>query len=235
MRKYRLLPAVFALAIVMLTGCKDPVGVPGDVHTSNWYTTDCPAFFISPTGHLDRNEGPPDYFYWNYGTITVRYTDDGYGKDNPRANGVCFFKIPPFNCSGAVPKCTLFYYQNSHTDAGEGEPFLFNAWNANVEWPPSQYADRAVAWWAISNSTCTLAVDAIHESDGWQAVPLDTPACAAIGDSGAWYYQYDPDGWASFKTGWAYHGSVDGARTDIAGYDDVLGRKPHIKVVYDGP
>jgi len=190
---------------------------------------------ISPTGHLDRYEGPPDYFYWYYGTITVGYTGGTRGKDNPRANGVCFFKIPALNCSGAVPKCTLFYYQNSHTSAGEGESFLFNAWNASVEWPPIQYTDRAIAWWAISNSTCTLAVDAVHEDDGWQEVALDSAACAAIGDSAAWWYQHDSTGCAALKTGWAYHGSVSNTYTNIAGHADVIGREPYIKVVYDKP
>jgi len=238
---YKLTLALTALVVVMLGGCKDPVGMPNHAHAATTYTTYCTVLTgLEPTGRLEWWQTtlglPVGYFWWYDGTIKVGYHDGGSGRNYPRINGVCFFQIPPFDCSGGVPACTLYYYQNSHTQSGEGESFLVNWWNSTLtRWPPADYTDRYNAFWAIWNSTDTLAIDVIHADDGWQKVPLETLACATIGDSGAWYYANDPNGYAAFKTGWVYYGSASDSYTWIAGYDDAQNHRPYIKVVYDGP
>jgi hypothetical protein len=228
---YKLPLALIALAIVMLVGCKQPIGVPSEVHAATTQTIYCrPQGIREPTGRIEwyqQTLGLTDGDYdWHDDTIRVGYIENS-GRAYPRSNGICVFEIPPFESPDEIPTCTLYYYQLSHTEPGEDESFLVNWWDVGIHWPLVLYSDRYGTFWTIWNSTDTVATDVIHEDDGWQKVPLHLEACALIADSGA------TGDTTRFFTGWVYHGSVDGADTYVAGYENESNLQPFIKVVYD--
>ncbi len=237
-RSSRTTLALIALAIVMLVGCKEPIGIPNnDVHTAAWQTLYCEPTLLNATGHVDWYQSvygtTLGACYWHYGTIKVGYEEDQYGRAWPRCNGICMFTVPHIDPleGGFAPTCycTLYYYQGSHTEQGEGESFLVNSWFLDVEWPPI-WSEQAV-FWAIWGSTDTVAVDVIHEADGWCKVPLTVDACQAIAESAC---AAEPNSWKTILTGWVYHGSVDSTYTNIYGQEDSLqGRWPYIEVTYD--
>jgi len=46
--------ALIALAIVVLVGCKEPIGVPTEVHAATTHTVYCTTGgLMHPTGHID--------------------------------------------------------------------------------------------------------------------------------------------------------------------------------------
>jgi len=232
----------------MLVGCNQPVGVPNDVQTATthtlYMTTDN---FMDPTGHIDWYQPPGEtsavwwYYTFNYYEIerAFRYYDQpplppDTMLAHPRKNGFYIFRIPPFTCNNP-PACTLFYYQDSHNGSPD---LLVNAWYPGTEatWPPLYQTDLNDYFWAIWNSTDTVATDITHPNDGcWYKVPLTSWACQAIRDSGAWHYQHDPNGCAWFWTGWKYpsyspnHGQ-HGWFTNVSGYN---ANPPYVKVVYE--
>jgi len=232
---HRLPLALIALIITISVGCREPVGLPkNDVHAAAWQTFYCTPTLLNATGHVDWYQsvygttlGP---CYWHYGTIKVGFEEDQYGRAWPRCNGVCQFSVPHIDPpeGGFIPvcHCTLYYYQGSHTEQGEGESVLVNSWFLNVQWPPND--DAQAVYWAIWGSTDTVAVDVIHEDDGWCRVPLTDDACRAIADTA-----FDANSLGVFFTGWVYHGSVDSTYTNIYGEDDVQDRYPYIAVWYN--
>ena len=227
----RLRLALIALAVIMLVGCRQPIGMPSEVHAATTQTTYCYlASILEPTGRIEwyqQTLGLPDGAYdWYDDTIRVAYIEDITGRACPPSSGVCVFAIPPFDSPNSIPTCTLYYYQLSHTESGEDEPLLVNSWRP-ARWPPLFYVDRYNGFWAMWTSTDTVATDVIHEDDGWQKVPLSLAACEQLADSGA------TDDTTLFWTGWVYHGTVDSAETYIAGYENESNLQPYIKIVYD--
>ena len=237
---YKLPLALIALAIVMLVGCHEPVGVPSDSHAATtqtlYITTDS---LLNQTGHIDWYQGELTIWdYYTFNTYTITRAFDYYhtptqpplvdtSRAYPRKNGFCVFRIPPFDSPNGIPVCTLYYYQNSHSGSAD---LLVNAWFENIMWPPIYQGDRNTMFWAIWNSTDTVATDVTHANDDcWYKVPLSDWACQAIADSGA------TGDWTVFYTGWIYpsymanHGQ-DGWYTDVSGADAI---PPYIKVVYD--
>ncbi|GEM_PF-2470960 len=199
MSRQMFLLALTALAIIMLAGCKEPVGVPSqNVHAAAWQTFYCEPTLLNATGHVDWYQSiygtTLGSCYWYSGTIRVGYEEDQYGRAWPRCNGICQFRVPHLDPleGGFIPACycTLFFYQGSHTEQGEGESLLVNSWFLSVKWPPND--DAQAVFWAIWGSTDTVAVDVIHEDDGWCKVPLTADACRAIADS-AW--TSEPNSW----------------------------------------
>jgi hypothetical protein len=228
---YKLPLALIALAIIMLVGCKQPVGVPSDVHAATDQTVYCrPVDIMDPTGHIDWYQtvyGLSGGFYnWDTDTITRGYTDSA-GHNWPRRIGICVFKIPHFESPFETPKCTLFYYQESHTSYGD--TLFVNSWyNANIHWPPWP-GDWSTVFGAAWGSNDLVAEDITHSTDGWKSVELSDEVCAAIADSGA---ASEVDEWVVFFTAWIYSGSVDSTYTNVAGDYD-LDYAPYIKVDYD--
>jgi len=97
---YKLPLALIALAIVMLVGCKQPVGLSrNDVHAATTQTTTCYITASIQTGHVDwyQGDGSPWVDYdLDFGTITRAY--DCYDEDPdrawPRKDGFCIFQVP---------------------------------------------------------------------------------------------------------------------------------------------
>jgi len=141
--------ALVALAIVMLVGCKQPIGVPGDVHTATtqtlYITT---AGLMLPCGHIDWYQGEMriwDYYDYTYTDSTIRRAFNYYvlptqppttdtSRAYPRTNGHCVFKIPGFLSMGGTPACTLFYYQTAHS--GSADLVVTAWWDQYMGWPP---------------------------------------------------------------------------------------------------
>ena len=65
----RTLLALGVLAAVMLTGCKDPGGLPnGDVHTATVDSLYCyPANYASHSGHVDKFKTALNEWYTRWG------------------------------------------------------------------------------------------------------------------------------------------------------------------------
>jgi hypothetical protein len=218
-----LLPAL-VLAIVMLTGCKQPVGLPSsDVHSASIRTTNCYIdTFENRSGHVDWYQGELPIYDdddIDFGTITRAY--DCYPGDPdrayPRKNGYCVFSVPDFESPGMVPVCTLVYYQTGHSGSAD---LLANWVTPEFGWP-DPLNDIEDFYWAISSSTDTAGTDVTHANDNtWYKVPLTLAAGAAI--------HYAAGGF--FIMGWVYPDSADGTYTDVAG---VGAYAPYIKVVYD--
>lgn len=135
----------------------------------------------------------------------------------------------PWKVASSPHATARYSFTRAHTQSkGKGESLLVNSWFLSVKWPPND--DAQAVFWAIWGSTDTVAVDVIHEDDGWCKVPLTADACRVIADS-AW--TSEPNSWKVFFTGWVYHGEVDGAYTNIYGDDDAQERWPYIKVWYN--
>lgn len=219
--------ALIALAIIMLAGCQEPIGVPSEVHTATTQTVYVTTqAILKPTGHLDLYQWGPlssqvDMGY-DTGAITRAFYSHPLEPDwpYPRSIGFCVFKIPPFDCPDGLPACTLYYYQDSYS--GDAD-LVVNAWYNQWGWPPATY-EYYVMYMAMWNSTDTVATDVTHESSGWYSVPLRSAVCEAIADSGA------TEDTTVYFTGWVYYGSVDDTYTDVSGFG---ANPPYIKVVYD--
>jgi hypothetical protein len=217
---YRTVLALIALAIVMLTGCKNPAGFPSnEVHAATVAVESC---YVGSdtllTGHVDWYEGRPriwDSYSRTYGTITRGYSESD-GRANPRKNGFCIFNVPSFTPgNGTVLACTLWYYQSAHN----GTASLVVKWPQSItSWPP---ASDNTLFWAIWNSTDTIAVDTYHASDNtWYKVPLTSAGgMAVLARSGS-----------SLVTGWVYPDSTNGTYADVSG---VGANAPYIKVWYE--
>jgi hypothetical protein len=232
---YRLLPVLLALAITVLSGCKDPVGQPDcDVRVATTQTESCYVTANIESGHLDWYKGedkPYDFYSWSWGSpITRAY--DCYDEDPdwawPRKNGFAIFTVPHFLGEGGNPAtcvCTLYYYQIAHYGSAD---LLVTTWEeTGATWPPMGQGDRDHYFWAIWYGD-VIATDSTHATDScWYTIPLDSAACAAIAET-AYAYPY---GGGRFHTGWVYPDSVDDTYTDVTGYD--LDHPPFIRVWYD--
>jgi len=229
---YKGVLALFALAIVMLVGCKQPVGVPSSrVHAATIQKESCYVQININSGHFDWYQDSLAiwwHYSWSYGD-PIRRAYDCSGnppRAYPRKDGYRVFNIPYF-VSTEVPSCTLCYYQTAHNGSAS---LLVNTWQPDGDWPPG------TTWynydfWAIENSTNTVATDIAHATDGcWYKVPLTYAACTAIRETSL---VYGPDGGGQFWTGWVYRGSVNGTYTDVRGYDGSDNHAPFIRVVYD--
>jgi len=221
---YRLLPALVVLAIVTLSGCREPVGLPStDVHAATVAVESCYVgsdTFL--TGHVDWYQGELkiwDSYSLTCGTITRGYYYYSALQPNrayPRQNGFCHFYVPDFEPSaGMVLACTLYYYQSAHN----GSANLVVKWLSAIEgWP---LFDAESLFCLISNSTDTIAVDTYHASDNtWYKVPLTPAGCMAVLACRE----------GSLVTGWVYPGSANGTYADVSGYG---ANAPYIKVWYE--
>jgi hypothetical protein len=227
--------ALVALAMIMLVGCKEPIGQPNyDVRVATTQTESCYVTANIESGHLDWYKGVDriwDSYSWSWASpITRAY--DCYPEDPdrayPRKNGYCIFTVPHFVGGGGNPAtcvCTLYYFQIAHNGSAS---LLVTAWEeTGAGWPPSSQQDRDDYFWAIWDGD-VIATDSTHATDScWYTIPLDSAACAAIAETA---YAY-PSGGGRFHTGWVYPDSVDGTYTDVTGYD--LDHPPFIRVVYD--
>jgi hypothetical protein len=212
----RFLPALL-LAIVMLTGCKEPVGLPrNDVHAAATDTTYCWVDSLDPTatGRVEMDVDGSIRYNISYGVIRRAYEETG-GLPDPKTYGFCVFNVPDFESPNAVPVCTLYYYQTSRT----GYLNLVFKWLPDVEsWPP---AAASVLYNAIDTSSYALAPTQDYQDNGWRKLALSNEGSAWLeGCAGA-----------SLVTGWKHTNAVDGWQTDVAGVDDPS-HLPFIKVVY---
>ena len=228
----RTLLALTVLAAVMLTGCKDPVSLPGrDVRAATVTYVDCTVAANISSGHFDWYKGVSriwDSYSWSYGSpITRAYYDYYSGQSSrayPRKNGYCIFQVPHFTCPAGIPACTLYLYQTAHSGSAS---LKVTAWDMSggTSWPPMGQSDMNSYFWAIWNGT-VIATDVAHTTDNcWYKVALSTAACGLIADSAA------QQGGGRFNTGWVYPDSVDGTYTDVTGYDYY--HAPFIRAWYD--
>jgi hypothetical protein len=228
---YKLPLALIALAIVMLVGCKEPIGIPGnDVRVATVQMESCYVAANVQSGHVDWYQGILGQLYDHYGfgwTITRAHYYLPLRPPLitwPHKSGYCIFTVPYFDASGGIVACTLYYYQTAHSGSAS---LLVNSWtNPLASWPPSPQNDSTLnlVYWQIWNSNDTVATDITHATDdSCYKLALDGAVAAAIADTAA-AHPYD-DGW--YHTGWVYRGSQDGTYTDVAGYDD--GHEPYIE------
>jgi hypothetical protein len=212
--------ALIALAIIMLVGCKRPVGLPNsDVHTATIQTVYCTVGDAEIlTGHVDHymDGQTPEGWYSRANPIIRRGYTEVSGYPYPRQHGFCVFTVPEFDSPNEVPTCTLFYYQSAHNGSVNlvvNEPPV-------VSWPGGD----STLFKAIENNYDTVATDDAHTSEGWYKVPVTTAASGVIGTIGA-------NGGGSFTTGWRYPGTTSGIWAEVDGATN--DNPPYIKVVYD--
>ena len=220
---YKPLLALFALAIIVLVGCKDPVGLPnGTVRAATTHTIYCtvPADTLL-TGYVSM---------WS-GLMTVDSAHQAYfdkirrgysvkdGRWYPRMNGFCTFTVPNFaNGLTPTPTCSLIYYQSAHSGSAD----LLVDWLYDIKhWAAIENYD-SVFWAAWDDQDSIITTDGAQSSNGWRRVPLTYWACNKIRDLGS-----EPNG-APLITGWVYTGSTDGTYADVSLVDT-------IKVVYISP
>lgn len=219
----RFLPALL-LAIVMATGCKEPVGLPEiDVQVASIDSFYCDVEdYQNRSGHVDWYQGesqPYDDYDLVFGTVTRAF--DCYPGDPdrayPRKNGYCVFTVPDFESPGMVPVCTRFYYQTAHSGSAD----LFLNWVTDPMGWPSVLSDTEDFYWALSDTTDTAGVDEAHASDNqWYKVPLTPAAGGAIHAAAGGF----------FIMGWVYPDAEDGTYASVAGVGNY---SPRIKVVYE--
>jgi len=224
MSKHKLMLVLNVLAVIVLVGCNQPVGLPSnDVHAATVAVESC---YVGSdtllTGHVDWYEGEPriwDRYSLTFGTITRGYYYYSALQPNrayPRQNGFCHFYVPSFTPpSGEVLACTLYYYQSAHS----GSANLVVKWLPSIEsWP---LLDSDSLFWLIWNSTDIVAVDTYHAGDNtWYKVPLTSAGrMAVLACSGG-----------SLVTGWVYPDSTNGTYADVSG---VGANAPYIKVWYE--
>jgi hypothetical protein len=192
MSRYRLMLAFVALAIIMLVGCNQPIGLPNEARTASVYIADVPNE-DSATGHIDyfvRWQGGDDLY--SRDDVVIKWGDDQVWdgeeyRSHPRSNGFSVFEIPPIeNAENEIWPCTLYY--RLHASSGDTN---FRLVVTELSSDPRSTSDVLLfwnAWYADS-----IAGDICHESTGWYAIPLSTEACAAIttiadGEFGGDYY-----------------------------------------------
>jgi len=237
MSNYRVLPALCALAVIMLVGCNQPPGLPNNrVRAATVQMESCYVAANVQSGHIDWYQGVRtiwDHYDWSYPTITRAHYWAPYISPPPspriawpHTNGYCVFTIPHFEAVNGVVACTLYYYQTAHFGSAD---LLVNSWdNPLTTWPPAENDSILnLLYWQIWNSYDTVAYDGAHGTDNcWYKVALTPDGYNAIADTAAAY-----PGGGTFNTGWVYRGSVDSTYTDVAGYD--LDHPPFIKIWYD--
>lgn len=215
--------ALCALAIIVLVGCKDPVGLPnGTVRAATAYTLYCtlsPDTLLSGYVSMWAGRMTPDSAYQVYFNKIRRGLDLMDGRWYPRTNGFGTFAVPHFaDGMTPTPACTLIYYQSAHS----GSANLLVDWMYDIEdWAAIENYDP-VFWAAWDDQDSVIATDGAQSSDGWRRVPLTTWACNKIRDMGI-----GPNG-DVLITGWVYTGLAGGTYADVSLADT-------IKVVYQAP
>jgi hypothetical protein len=188
--------ALTALVIIMLVGCKEPVGVPNnDVHAAT--VVNCQVLY-DYTGHVDLFSGysTVDSCIDSFSPIIRRGYYEYQNRAFPRQIGFCHFDVPSFSSSS--PSCTLFYYQKAHS----GSPDL------EVRWVPYGVSGvpRESLYWESWDSDLILASGATRPQNTWYAVPLTDDGCAKVRAIAA-------GGGGTLITGWVYPGDEDGIYT----------------------
>ena len=224
MHKYRVLLAACALATITLVGCHDPAGVPNDMHAATTATTYCyPMLDDNATGWVSKSidgQSPNGWYAETTGNIKRHYhLENSYV--HPKSYGFCFFNVPHFSSPGAVPVCTLFYHQASHSGSLN---LVFN-WLSDIgsTWPPNAES----LWKAIDASNDSLALTQAAAGDTWCKLALTTGGGIIdnIGENAP------VGGSAPLYTGWKYTNPSNDWYTIVHGKDDV-DYSPYIKVVY---
>ena len=216
MHTYKVLLAFCALAIVMLVGCKQPVGLPNyDVRAATIRTTYCyVAGDTAMCGHVDwyQTYNMGQYYVRTVPLIKRGYTDSA-GLQHPRMNGFCTFAVPYFDSHGEIPQCTLFYYQSAHNGSAD---LRVNWLSSITTWPVSDGS----LFWAAWDDEPIMATDVAQGTDGWHSVPLTSEGSGKVLDKAG----------QILRTGWTYRGSVSGTYANVTGSG---ANAPYIKVVYD--
>jgi hypothetical protein len=217
----RILPALL-LAVIMLVGCNQPVGLPNyDAHIASTCTTYiCLAGGSNMTGWVSKSvdEQSPNGWYADTFGVIKRHCHLEGGYVHPKTYGFCVFSVHHFESPNAVPVCTLHYYQAEHYRSFN---LVFN-WvsKPSPSWPP----DAESLWKGIDTSSFPLAPTQGAQSDGWCKLAL-TDAGAGIIEGIA------EGGGGALVTGWKYTNPSSDWYTIVNGNTpDYL--SPYIKVVY---
>ena len=207
--------ALTALAIIMLVGCQQPVGMPNhDVQAAT--TVYCEVNDDEMwSGHVDLYSGfmTIDSCVDSFSPVVRRGYNEYQNRPYPRQIGFCYFEGPAF--SSLSPTCTLFYYQKDHY----GLPELEVRW---ASYPLSGAPAETLFWYSWGSDT-VVAYDSTHSSNAWYKVPFTLDGCAIVG-------QIATGGGGTLITGWVYPGSTDGVYTEV--YGATSDYAPYIKVVY---
>jgi len=220
MNKNTFVLALIALAAIMLTGCKDPVGVPGRAHAAlaRTYYANLNGQEQKWSGHLDGYAGrmTPDSIVDSIvPTITRAYTVY-QSRPYPRKTGYTVFHVDEFDGSTGVVVCTLYYYQSAHYGTPNLELRYIN--------PGTGTPSAHDLFWGAWDSNILLASDSTHDQNGWYAVPLTAEAVDTICAMGG-----SPRYGADLYTGWVYPGYTSGIHTDVDGAGSDY--PPYIKIV----
>lgn len=235
MYKKGLTLALTALAITVMTGCKEPVGLPNNrVHAATLDTLVIPVNYTQNyTGDVDHvMEGNPikGWYETHYqDTIKWGYFYDPEGRPYHAEDwrGFATFRVPPFLSPNYIPVCTLHYYvaecYEFNDDSIQVNCFTPAFWT----WVPESLFN------AIDTSTATLAKDTSPTSTGWHKVALTTQGCGIIATVGAEAEQQGDT--LNLFTGWKYlNYYYDYWQTKVVGPDDAV--SPYITVIYQpGP
>lgn len=211
--------ALLALTMIVLVGCKDPVGLPnGAVRAATTHTLYCTLSVDTLlSGYVSVWAGlmTPDSAYQAHFDKIKRGLTIKDGRWYPRMNGFCTFILPHFDAV-RTPTCSLIYRQTAHS----GSANLLVDWLYDCpDWAAIENYDQ-VFWAAWDDQDSVVATDGAQSSDGWRRVPLTFWACNRFLGLGA-----EPDG-GVLIAGWVYTGSTDGTYADVSLADT-------IKVVYD--
>ncbi len=192
MSRQKCLLARTALAITVLSGCKEPVGIPNnDVHIAYDVTYCTVAATENLSGHVDHYQTDQREWYSRTNPVIRRgYTQvDGY--DYPKQHGFCIFTVPSFQSPNMAPICTLFYYQRAHNG---NDVDLFVNRPSMTTWPGSD----ELLWTSIDNNAVLIAYDDAHTTNGWWSVALDTAGNRIVDSIGE-------NGGGTLLTGWKYY------------------------------
>jgi hypothetical protein len=196
MSEIRFMLALCALAIIMLVGCNQPIGLPNEAWTASVYIAHVPEE-DSATGHIDYYEDTP-FDDYTRDLVVIKWGDDknGDGEEQPRTNGFSVFVIPPIeNAENEIWPCTLYY--SLHAQSGDTN---FRTVVTELSSDPRSTSNFSLFWDAWYGDS--IAGDICHGSSGEYSIPLSTEACAAIttisdGEEGGEYYI----GWITPDTG----------------------------------
>ena len=207
-----------ALAVAMLVGCRQPVGLPnGKVHSASTITDTCRLVDTTVdqwSGHLDGYAGymTIDSCVDSFSPTIKRGYYEYQRRPYPRYIGYAVFGVPEFDGSTGVVVCTLCYYQSAHS----GSPNL-SFRDIGITMAP---ASKHALYWGAWDSNVIMATDNTHAQNGWYKVALSAgvDSIIALGARGG----------GNLYTGWVYTGT-DNIWTEVYGANS--GHSPFIKVV----
>ena len=187
--------ALLALAVIMLVGCKQPIGMPGgSVHAASSIAFTCTVdsnqtMSGSDVWYHPSPYGPPgDTYFRENPYITWLLHKDRWGRPQPHTNGFCIFHVPHMNYFPAQSCCSLYYYQKEHSVTGFARLVV-------TVTPNSTNLRDSVNWWNEWNGD-SIGTDQATYDEGWHAIPLTDEAKYDI-----FYIAYQPAG-GYFSTGW---------------------------------